>query len=207
MTVTAEADAITAAQVTTERDTLTQTLSDTQHQLELDRVKVDTAQAQLADLRSSFDQQAKELNVNISKVATLEATANSDRADIARLQTELTATKEELKTVTTERNEIATGTAEVKGELKAIITERDKLIQVQAKLEAEHKLLVKQHDILNHEKTLLSTEHSVLNKQYSELSNRHLSEQEQVTVLRDKLKKVQDELILIQNKDNAFDAD
>ena len=207
MTVTAEADAITAAQVTTERDTLTQTLSDTQHQLELDRVKVDTAQAQLADLRSSFDQKAKELNVNISKVATLEATANSDRADIARLQTELTATKEELKTVTTERNEIATGTAEVKGELKAIITERDKLIQVQAKLEAEHKLLVKQHDILNHEKTLLSTEHSVLNKQYSELSNRHLSEQEQVAVLRDKLKKVQDELILIQNKDNAFDTD
>ena len=207
VTVTAEADAITAAQVTTERDMLTQTLSDTQHQLELDRVKVDTAQAQLADLRSSFDQQAKELNVNISKVATLEATANSDREDIARLQTELTETKDELKTVTTERNEISTGTAEVKGELKAIITERDKLIQVQAKIEAEHKLLVKQHDILNHEKTLLSTEHSILNKQYSELSNRHLSEQEQVTVLRDKLKKVQDELILIQNKNSALDAD
>ena len=207
VTATAEAAAISTAQMTAERDTLLQTLSDTQHALELEQAKTDAAQVQLAELHSSFDQQAKELNVNISKVATLEATANSDREDIARLQTELTETKDELKTVTTERNEISTGTAEVKGELKAIITERDKLIQVQAKIEAEHKLLVKQHDILNHEKTLLSTEHSILNKQYSELSNRHLSEQEQVTVLRDKLKKVQDELILIQNKNSALDAD
>src|SRR5690606_13865110 len=67
------AAAITAAQVTAERDILTQTLSDTQHQLELERAKTDSAQGQLADLRSSFDQQAKELNANISKVAKLEA--------------------------------------------------------------------------------------------------------------------------------------
>ena len=190
---TAEATAITAAQVTFERDTLTQTLSDAQHQLELERAKTAAAQAQLTDLRRSFDQQSKDLSANISKVATLEATANSDKAEIARLQAELTATKDELKTVTTERNEIATDTAEVKGELRATIAERDKLsglngqlTQTQAKLEAEY---------------------SVLNKQYSELSSRHLSEQERVTVLQDQLQKAQDELILIQNKDNALDAD
>jgi chromosome segregation ATPase len=73
VTATAEAAAITAAQVTAERDTLLQTLSDTQHALELERAKTDAAQAQLAELRSSFDQQAKELSANISKVATLEA--------------------------------------------------------------------------------------------------------------------------------------
>ena len=193
VTATAEAAAITAAQVTAERDVLTQTLSDTQHQLELERAKTVAAQAQLGDLRSSFDQQSKELSANISKVATLEATANSDKAEIARLQTELTATKDELKTVVIERNEITNLTAEVKGELKAIVAERnklsglnDQLTQTQAKLEAEH---------------------SVLGKQYSELSINYLSEQEQVTVLQNKLKKAQDDLILIQNKDNALDAD
>ncbi|PWK05935.1 MULTISPECIES: DNA-binding protein [Psychrobacter] len=193
VTATAEAAAITAAQVTAERDTLLQTLSDTQHALELEQAKTDAAQAQLAELRSSFDQQAKELNVNLSKVAALEATAHSDKAEISRLQIELIATKDELKKVTTERNEIATDTAEVKGELKAIVAERnklsglnDQLTQTQAKLEAEH---------------------SVLNKQYSELSSHHLSEQEQVTLLQDQLKKAQDALILIQNKDNTLDAD
>ena len=193
VTATAEAAAISTAQMTAERDTLLQTLSDTQHALELEQAKTDAAQVQLAELRSSFDQQAKELNVNLSKVATLEATAHSDKAEISRLQIELTVTKDELKTVTTERNEIATDTAEVKGELKAIVAERnklsglnDQLTQTQAKLEAEH---------------------SVLNKQYSELSSHHLSEQEQVTLLQDQLKKAQDALILIQNKDNALDAD
>jgi len=193
VTATAEAAAISTAQMTAERDTLLQTLSDTQHALELEQAKTDAAQVQLAELHSSFDQQAKELNVNLSKVATLEATAHSDKAEISRLQIELTATKDELKKVTTERNEIATDTAEVKGELKAIIAERnklsglnDQLTQTQAKLEAEH---------------------SVLNKQYSELSSRHLSKQEQVTLLQDQLKKAQDALILIQNKDNTLDAD
>ena len=193
VTATAEAAAITAAQVTAERDTRTQTLSDTQHQLELERAKTDAAQGQLVDLRSSFDQQAKELSANTSKVATLEAIANSDKAEIARLQTELTTTKDELKAITTERNEIATDTAEVKGELKAIIAERDKLSRF--------------NDQLTQTQSRLEAEHSVLNKQYSELSSSYLSEQEQVTVLQDQLKKVQDELILIQNKDNALDAD
>ena len=193
VTATAEAAAISTAQMTAERDTLLQTLSDTQHALELEQAKTDAAQVQLAELHSSFDQQAKELNVNLSKVAMLEATAHSDKAEISRLQIELTATKDELKKVTTERNEIATDTAEVKGELKAIIAERnklsglnDQLTQTQAKLEAEH---------------------SVLNKQYSELSSRHLSKQEQATLLQDQLKKAQDALILIQNKDNTLDAD
>ena len=102
-------------------------MADTQHQLELERAKTDAAQGQLSDLRNSFDQQAKELNNNISRVATLEAQAESDKAEVDRLSAELEAAKTELKAVTTERNEIATTTAEVKGELKAVTIERDKL--------------------------------------------------------------------------------
>lgn len=180
VTATAEVAAITAAQITSERDTLTQTLGDTQHELELERVKADTAQTQLAELRSTLDKQSIELNASLSKVATLEATANSDKAEIARLQEELTAAKAELKTVTAERNEITTVTAEVKGELKAITAERDKLsglneqlTQTQAKIEAEHR---------------------VLNKQYSELSTNYKSEQERVTTLQGELEKAQSEL-------------
>ncbi|MCH1783933.1 DNA-binding protein [Psychrobacter okhotskensis] len=199
VTATAEATAITAAQVTAERDVLTQTLSDTQHQLELERAKTVAAQAQLGDLRSSFDQQSKELSANISKVATLEATANSDKAEIARLQTELTATKDELKTVVIERNEITNLTAEVKGELKAIIAERDKLsgineqlTQNQAKIEADHQLLIKQHDTLNHERTLLSTEHTALSEQYDELSINYQSEQEKSSSLTAEIEKMRE---------------
>ena len=186
VTATAEAAAITAAQVTAERDILTQTLSDTQHQLELERAKTVAAQAQLGDLRSSFDQQAKELSANISKVATLEANAAGDKAEVARLSAELEAAKTELKAVTIERNEIANATAEVKGELKAVIVERDKLsglyeqlTQTQSKLEAEH---------------------SVLDKQYSELSTNYISEQGQVTALQAELEKMQGELAIAQNK-------
>lgn len=186
VTATAEATAITAAQVTAERDVLTQTLSDTQHQLELERAKTVAAQAQLGDLRSSFDQQSKELSANISKVATLEANAAGDKAEVARLSAELEAAKTELKAVTIERNEIANATAEVKGELKAVIVERDKLsglyeqlTQTQSKLEAEH---------------------SVLDKQYSELSTNYISEQGQVTALQAELEKMQGELAIAQNK-------
>ena len=178
ITATAETATKQAFEAVAERDAFKQALADTQHQLELERAKTDSAQGQLADLRSSFDQQAKELNANISKVATLEATANSDKTEIARLsaelgaaKTELKETKTELEAVVTDRNANMNFTSEIKGELKAILNERDKisllndqLTQTQAKLEAEH---------------------SVLNKQYSELSSRHLSKQEQVTLLQD----------------------
>ena len=191
VTATAEAAAITASQITSERDTLTQTLGDTQHQLEIERVKADTAQVQLVELRSKLDKQSIELSANVSKVAMLEATADSDKAEIARLQSELTAAKAELKTVTAERNEITTVTAEVKGELKAITAERNKLsglyeqlTQTQAKIEAEHR---------------------VLDKQHSELSTNYLSEQERVTTLQGELEKVQSELAVAQNKDLDVD--
>lgn len=91
--------------MTADHDTLTQTLTDTQHQLE--RAKTDSAQAQLADLRHTLDQQSKELNVDLSKLATFEATANSDKAEIARLQAELTATKGKLKTIIAERDKLS----------------------------------------------------------------------------------------------------
>ena len=177
VTATAEAAAITAAQVTAERDTLIQTLSDTQHALELERAKTDYAQGQLADLRSSFDQQAKELNLNISRVATLEANAASDKAEVARLSAELEAAKTELKAVTTERNEIATATAEVKGELKAITAERDKLSGL--------------NDQLMQQQATLNTDHQLLLKQYETISTSYSAEQEKTGELIIKIEKMQ----------------
>lgn len=177
VTATAEAAAITAAQVTAERDILTQTLSDTQHQLELERAKTDSAQGQLADLRSSFDQQSKELSTNISRVATLEATAESDKAEVARLSAELEAAKTELKAVTTERNEIATATAEVKGELKAVIVERDKLSGL--------------HEQLTQQQAALNTDHQLLLKQYETVSASYSAEQEKTGALTIELEKMQ----------------
>ena len=177
VTATAEAAAITAAQVTAERDVLTQTLSDTQHQLELERAKTVAAQAQLGDLRSSFDQQAKELSTNISRVATLEATAESDKAEVARLSAELEAAKTELKAVTTERNEIATATAEVKGELKAIVAERNKLSGL--------------HEQLTQQQAALNTDHQLLLKQYETVSASYSAEQEKTGALTIELEKMQ----------------
>ena len=177
VTATAEATAITAAQVTAERDVLTQTLSDTQHQLELERAKTVAAQAQLGDLRSSFDQQSKELSANISKVATLEANAAGDKAEVARLSAELEAAKTELKAVTTERNEIATDTAEVKGELKAIIAERDKLSGLNEQLTTQQ--------------ATLSTDHQLLLKQYETVSASYSAEQEKTGALTIELEKMQ----------------
>ena len=177
VTATAEAAAITAAQVTAERDILTQTLSDTQHQLELERAKTDSAQGQLADLRSSFDQQAKELNANISKVATLEANAASDEAEVSRLSAELEAAKTELKAVTIERNEIANATAEVKGELKAVIVERDKLSGL--------------YEQLTQQQAALNTDHQLLLKQYETVSASYSAEQEKTGALTIELEKMQ----------------
>lgn len=177
VTATAEATAITAAQVTAERDVLTQTLSDTQHQLELERAKTDAAQAQLVDLRISFDQQAKELNLNISRVATLEANAAGDKAEVARLSAELEAAKTELKAVTTERNEIATATAEVKGELKAITDERDKLSGL--------------NEQLTQQQAALNTDHQLLLKQYETISTSYSAEQEKTGELIIKIEKMQ----------------
>ena len=177
VTATAEATAITAAQVTAERDVLTQTLSDTQHQLELERAKTVAAQAQLGDLRSSFDQQSKELSANISKVATLEANAAGDKAEVARLSAELEAAKTELKAVTTERNEIATATAEVKGELKAITAERDKLSGL--------------YEQLTQQQAALNTDHQLLLKQYETVSASYSAEQEKTGALTIELEKMQ----------------
>ena len=193
VTGTAETATKSAQQATADHAATKQTLLDTRHELELERTKAKTAQSQLAEVSNALDKQSIELTSSLGEVATLKATADSDKAEIARLKIELKNTKSELKAVTTERNDIQTATAEIKGELKAVTAERDKLsglnnqlTQTQAKLEAEH---------------------SVLNKQYSELSSRHLSKQEQVTLLQDQLKKAQDALILIQNKDHTLDAD
>uniref|UniRef100_UPI003F698BE5 hypothetical protein n=1 Tax=Psychrobacter submarinus TaxID=154108 RepID=UPI003F698BE5 len=177
VTATAETKAKAAEQATAERDRFKQTLADTQHQLELERAKTDAAQAQLADLRSSFDQQAKELNVNISRVATLEANAVSDKAEVARLSAELEEVKTELKTVTTERNEIATATAEVKGELKAVTIERDKLSGL--------------NDQLMQQQATLNTDHQLLLKQYETVSTSYSAEQEKSSALTIELEKMQ----------------
>ena len=177
VTATAETKAKAAEQATAERDRFKQILADTQHQLELERAKTDAAQGQLSDLRNSFDQQAKELNLNISRVATLEANAASDKAEVARLSAELEAAKTELKAVTTERNEIATATAEVKGELKAITAERDKLSGL--------------NDQLMQQQATLNTDHQLLLKQYETISTSYSAEQEKTGELIIKIEKMQ----------------
>ena len=177
VTATAETKAKAAEQATAERDRFKQILADTQHQLELERAKTDAAQAQLADLRSSFDQQAKELNLNISRVATLEANAAGDEAEVARLSAELEAAKTELKAVTIERNEIANATAEVKGELKAITAERDKLSGL--------------YEQLTQQQAALNTDHQLLLKQYETVSASYSAEQEKTGALTIELEKMQ----------------
>ena len=177
VTATAETKAKAAEQATAERDRFKQTLADTQHQLELERAKTDAAQGQLSDLRNSFDQQAKELSTNISRVATLEATAESDKAEVARLSAELEAAKTELKAVTTERNEIATATAEVKGELKAITAERDKLSGL--------------YEQLTQQQAALNTDHQLLLKQYETVTASYSAEQEKTDELIIKIEEMQ----------------
>lgn len=154
-TSTAETATKAAAQATVERDTLKQTLSDTQHQLELERTKTDTAQTQLAEVRSALDKASVELRTSLSKVARLEATVDSDKAEIERLSAEAKGDRVALKKVTAERDKISTTTAEIRGELKAVIAERDcqktvnesilstneKLTKANATLEAERKAL------------------------------------------------------------------
>lgn len=183
---TSDAATITAAQVAAERDMLTKTLGDTQHKLELERVKADTAHAQLTEERALLAKQSKELNAYVSTVAKFEATSERDKAEVTRLNEDLEKIKLELKEVTTERNEITTITAEVRGELKAITSERDKLSEL--------------YEQLTQTQAKLKAEHTILNKLYDELSTNYLSEQEKTTTLRDALKKAQTELTSTQNK-------
>lgn len=198
VTATAETADKIALEATTDRDIFKQNLADTQHQLELERIKADTAQTQLTEARTALDKASDGLVVSSSKVATLEATASSDKAQIERLTAELTATKVELKTVTTERNEVATTTAEVKGELRAITAERDKLSalneqlnQTHTALTTEHQVLSRQYDELTQEKDSLKNDYNVLLQQYDKLAANYQLEQEKVSALTIKAEKMQ----------------
>lgn len=201
VTNTAETAAEQALEATADRDTFKQNLADTQHQLELERIKTDTAQAQLTEARVALDKASDELVVSSSKVATLEATASSDQAQIERLTVELMATKVELKTVTTERNEIATATAEVKGELKAITAERDKLSalneqlsQTHATLTTEYQVLNRQHDELTQKQESLKSDYSGLKQRHDELAASYQSEQEKTGLLAVEIEKMRESM-------------
>ena len=193
VTATAESAATKLEKAEAERDTFKKTLDATQHQLELERIKADTAQTQLAEVRSALDKASADLAANLSKVTKLETIADSNKAEIERLKSDISDTKTELKTVTSERNEIQTKTAEVKGELKAITAERNKLSE--------------QSDQLTQAQDKLELEHRVLHEKYSKLSNNYLSEQEQVTALRAELEKTQSELATYQNQNKNQSAD
>lgn len=103
VTGTAETATKSAQQATADHDATKQTLLDTRHELELERTKAKTAQSQLAEVSNALDKQSIELTSSLGEVATLKATADSDKAEIARLKIELKNTKSELKAVTTER--------------------------------------------------------------------------------------------------------
>ena len=166
---TAKTATKSAQQATADHSALKQVLADTKHQLELEHSKAETAQSQLAEVRNALEKQSVELSASLSKVATLEATADHDKAEIARLKAELKDTKSELKTVTAERNKIQTSTAEIKGELKAITAERDKLSTI--------------NDKLSKAQATLSAEHKTLDKQYQELSANYDAEQQKISAL------------------------
>lgn len=175
VTGTAETATKSAQQATADHDATKQTLSETRHQLELERTKAETAQSQLTEVRNALDKQSVELTSSLGKIATLEATADSDKAEIARLKAELKDAKSELKAVTAERNEIQTATAEIKGELKAVTTERDKLSAMNDNLSQAH--------------ATLNAEHKTLDKQYHELSANYDAEQEKTAGLQTELAK------------------
>ena len=80
-------------------------MSDTQHQLELERTKADTAQTQLAEVRMTLNKTQTELTASLSDKAKWEATADSQKAEIQRLKQDFKETKADLKSVTAERDQ------------------------------------------------------------------------------------------------------
>ena len=182
-TSTAETASKVAAQVTAERDTLKQTLSDTQHQLELERIKAETAQTQLAEVRNALDKASVELRTSLSKVAKLEATADSDKAEIKRLSAEAKGDRAALKKVTTERDKISTATAEIRGELKAVIAERDSQKTVNESILSTNEKLTKAN-------ATLEAERKALDQTLSDLTASYKAEQEKDDTLTIEIEKV-----------------
>lgn len=183
LAIGAEVSAAKAEQAIVARDELNKLLNDVSHQLELERTKANTAQDQLAEIRTTLDKKQLELNTNLAEVARLQVTSENNKVEIGRLGTELKTIKEELKTVITERDDIKITTAEVKGELKAIIAERNKLMIANETLLTSNEKLARSH-------AQLETEHKVLDKLYTDLVANNVLEQDHTQALKGELEKL-----------------
>lgn len=190
----AEVSAVKAEQAIAARDEINELLNDARHQLELERTKANTAQEQLAEIRIALDKKQleldkkqSELNASSSEVTRLQVTSENKKAEIERLSTELKITKEDLKAVTTERDDIKTTTAELRGELKAIIAERDKLMIANEALLTSNEKLTRSH-------AQLETENKALDKSYTDLVANNVLQQERTEALKSEFEQLQAEL-------------
>lgn len=181
VTATADTATATAETAAVERDALTKSLNETEHKLDLERNKADSAQSQLAEVRTALDKAQSELTASLTHVAKLEAQADNSKAELERLSAEAKADRAELKKVTAERDKISTDTAEIRGELKAVIAERDNQKTVNESILSNNEKLTKAN-------ATLEAERKALDKALSDLTASHKAEQEQNTILANTIK-------------------
>lgn len=188
-TATATADAAMA-----ERNALTKLLNDTEHKLEIERNKADSAQSQLVEVRKRLDKTQSELTESLSHVAKLEAQADNSKIEVERLSADVKASKSDLKlmkddfkSVTAERDKLSTDTAEIKGELRAVTAERDKQNTV-------NETIMSNNEKLNKANATLEAERKAIDKALSDLTTSYQNEQEQTAQLKDELKQIKNKL-------------
>lgn len=187
VTATAETASTDASRATAERDALTKSLNETEHKLEIERNKADSAQSQLAEVRTSLDKAQSELTASLTHVAKLEAQADNSKAELERLSAEAKTDRAELKKVTAERDKISTDTAEIKGELKAVAA------QLSAEKTQNESWLISNEKLTKANATL-EAERKALDKALGDLKASHKAEQEQTTILANKIKELETKL-------------
>lgn len=187
VTATAEIASADASRATAERDALTKLLNETEHKLEIERNKSDSAQTQLVEVRSRLDKTQSELNESLSHATKLEAQAENSKAELERLILEDKTTKAELKKVTADRDKINIDTAEIKGELKAVA------VQLGAEKTQNESWLISNEKLTKANATL-EAEYKALDKALGDLTASHKAEQEQTTILANTIKELETKL-------------
>lgn len=187
VTATAETATANAETAKSERDALIKSLNETEHKLELERNKADSAQTQIVEVRERLDKLQSELTASLAHTAKLEAQADNNKAELERLSIEAKTDRAELKKVIAERDKISTATAEIKGELKAIITERDSE-------KTKNESLMSINGNLTKENATLEAEHKAIDKALSDLTEIRQAEQKQIIDLKQTIEKLEAQL-------------
>lgn len=188
VTATAETATSNAKKAENESNVLKQALSDTEHKLELERTKADTALAQLTQVRNDLDSKSAELTASLSDSAKLEAKAENSKEEIKRLKEEIKTVQAELKATIVDRDKIKDTTAEYKGELKAITAERDKLAA--------------SNDQLTKSFAKLEAENQALDKSRSDLMTKYTKEKDDKILLKQELQELKNEIKKLPQKKN-----